>query len=131
MPYNCHPNSLEITLREFLTKVLWAEELSSPIEHSLTLNLFEVLPPGVREVKVIIKQVENFIFFRVENTVDHDPFMNNSSLTSTKTDTSTQHGLGLKNISDIADKYSGFLRSEYKDGHFISVVSLCYEPLDT
>ncbi|RAZ94637.1 hypothetical protein DK853_34125 [Klebsiella oxytoca] len=57
--------------------------------------------------------------------------MNNSSLTSTKTDTSTQHGLGLKNISDIADKYSGFLRSEYKDGHFISVVSLCYEPLDT
>lgn len=91
----------------------------------------KILPPGVREVKVIIKQVENFIFFRVENTVDYDPFMNNSSLTSTKTDTSTQHGLGLKNISDIADKYSGFLRSEYKDGHFISVVSLYYEPLDT
>lgn len=85
----------------------------------------------IREVKIIIKQVENFIFFRVENTVDHDPFKNNHSLTSTKSDTSMQHGLGLKNIRDIADKYNGFLRNEYKDGFFISVVSLCYEPLDT
>ncbi len=82
----------------------------------------------LREVKVAIKQVENFAFFRVENTVDHDPFEGNQSLTSTKTDMSMQHGLGLKNIRDIADKYSGFLRNEYKDGVFISVVSLCTEP---
>ncbi len=84
-----------------------------------------------REVKVIIKQVENFAFFRVENTAACNPFENNQSLISTKTDMSVQHGLGLKNIHDIADKYSGFLRSEYKDGFFVSVVSLCYEPLDT
>lgn len=91
----------------------------------------QIPPPGRREVKVMIKQVENFVFFRVENTVNHDPFKNNSSLASTKTDISTQHGLGLKNIGDIANKYSGFLRNEFKNGHFISVVSLCYEPLDT
>lgn len=91
----------------------------------------QIPSPGLREVKVTIKQVENFMFFRVENTVEHDPFKNNSSLASTKTDVSTQHGLGLKNIGDIANKYSGFLRNEFKDGHFISVVSLCYEPLDT
>lgn len=91
----------------------------------------QIPPPSIREVKVIIKQVENFVFFRVENTVNHDPFQNNSSLASTKTDVSTQHGLGLKNIGDIANKYSGFLRNEFKDGRFISVVSLCYEPLDT
>lgn len=87
--------------------------------------------PDTREVKVAIKQVENFVFFRVENTVDHDPFENNRSLSSTKTDTSMQHGLGLKNIRDIANKYNGFLRNEYKDGFFISVVSLCYEPWNT
>ena len=85
----------------------------------------------IREVKVIVKQVENFVFFRVENTVNNDPFENKRFLTSTKTDTSKQHGLGLKNIRDIAEKYNGFLRNEYKDGLFISVVSLCYEPLDT
>lgn len=91
----------------------------------------QIPSPGLREVKVIIKQVENFMFFRVENTVEHDPFQNNSSLASTKKDVSTQHGLGLKNIGDIANKYSGFLRNEFRDGRFISVVSLCYEPLDT
>lgn len=84
-----------------------------------------------REVKVVIKQVENFVFFRVENTVKSNPFEKNETLSSTKTDTSMQHGLGLKNIRDITDKYNGFLRNEYKDGFFISVVSLCYEPLDT
>lgn len=84
----------------------------------------------IREVKVIIKQVENFVFFRVENTVDHDPFENNHSLSSTKTDASMQHGLGLKNIRDIANKYNGFLRNEYKDGFFISVVSLCVDSFD-
>ncbi len=90
------------------------------------------MPPSyLREVKITIKHVENFVFFRVENTVDHDPFENNSSLSSTKTDTSAQHGLGLKNIHDITDKYSGFLRNEYKSGLFISVASFCYETLDT
>lgn len=84
-----------------------------------------------REVKVAVKQVGNFVFFRVENTVSCNPFENNQSLSSTKTDMSAQHGLGLKNIRDIADKYSGVLRSEYKDGVFISVVSLCCELLDT
>ena len=90
------------------------------------------MPPSyLCEVKITIKHVENFVFFRVENTVDHNPFENNSSLSSTKTDTSAQHGLGLKNIRDITDKYSGFLRNEYKSGLFISVASFCYETLDT
>lgn len=88
-------------------------------------------PSDLRKVIVTIKRVENFVFFRVENTVDHDPFENNSSLSSTKTDTSTQHGLGIKYIRDITDKYSGLLRNEYKDGLFISVASFCYETLDT
>ena len=84
-----------------------------------------------REINVIIKQVENFMFFRVENTVDHDPFRGNTALISTKKDTAVHHGLGLKNIREIAEKYNGSLRNEYRDGYFVSVVSLCYEPFDT
>lgn len=41
MPYNCYPISLETTLREFLTKVLQKEELSSPVRHSLSLEFLE------------------------------------------------------------------------------------------
>lgn len=104
--------------------------LSNQIDNAFDACM-QMSSTDIREVKVTVKQVENFVFFRVENTVDHDPFENNRFLTSTKTDTSKQHGLGLKNIRDIADKYNGLLRNEYKDGFFISVVSLCYEPLDT
>lgn len=41
MPYNSYPISLEITLREFLTRVLQMEELSPPVQHSLSLELLE------------------------------------------------------------------------------------------
>lgn len=41
MPYNSYPISLEITLREFLTRVLQMEELSPPVQHSLSLKLLE------------------------------------------------------------------------------------------
>lgn len=99
--------------------------LANQIDNAL--DACKQIPPSEpREVKVSMKQVENFLFFRVENTVEHNPFEHNRTLASTKTDPSAQHGLGLKNIRDIADKYSGFLRNEYKDGFFISVVSLCY-----
>lgn len=90
------------------------------------------MPSGsFRKVSISIKQVENFAFFRAENTVDHDPFERNASLRTTKNDPLGQHGFGLKNMHDIAEKYSGFLSNEYKGGRFISTVSLCYEPLNT
>lgn len=41
MIYNCCPISLDIALREFLTKVLWMEEVSYPVQHLLSLELFE------------------------------------------------------------------------------------------
>lgn len=41
MFYNSNPLSLDTTLRELLKKVLWHEELLSPIEHSLSLELLE------------------------------------------------------------------------------------------
>lgn len=41
MMYDHYPISLDITLREFLTKILSMEEWSSPVQHSLSLELFE------------------------------------------------------------------------------------------
>lgn len=38
---NLYPISLEITLREFLVKILWTEELSCPVQHSLSLELLK------------------------------------------------------------------------------------------
>lgn len=41
MPYNRYQISLEITLREFLIRVLQHEELVSPVQHALSLELLE------------------------------------------------------------------------------------------
>lgn len=104
--------------------------LANQIDNAL--NACSAMPPSMfREIIVEVRQVENFALFRVENTVDHDPFYNNKFLVSTKARSSLPHGLGLKNIKDIADKYDGSFRSEYHDGRFVSALSLCYQPLDT
>jgi len=90
----------------------------------------ELPDSGPREIVVEVYQNENFAFFRVENTVKGDPFENNPRLLSTKKDTSQLHGLGLKNIREIAEKYDGSLRNEYRNGRFLSVASLSFEPME-
>lgn len=59
------------------------------------------------------------------NPVAANPFLDNENLASTKTDSNVIHGLGLKNIQDIAKKYNGSLHCEYANGRFISTVLLC------
>lgn len=84
-----------------------------------------------RSVNVEIKQVKDIAFFKVDNTVESDPFENNKNLKSTKQGVEIHHGFGLENIRSIAEKYNGYMRTEYLDGRFFSSVSLCYKPLDT
>lgn len=98
-------------------------------------NAFEacekISNPTDRKVHVEIKQVQSFVFFKVGNTVVSNPFDNNPNLHSTKHISSELHGYGLLNMENIAQKYEGSVRSEFKDGRFISVVSLCDLPFDT
>lgn len=75
-----------------------------------------------RSVKVQIWQKESFVFFKVINTVDKNPFDNLNNLKSTKDNSDTMHGLGIKNIRETAAKYDGFLKNNYIDGYFISLV---------
>lgn len=84
-----------------------------------------------RKISVEVMRINDFVFLKVENTVNCDPFLNNRDLKSTKADQSSPHGLGLINIRSIAKKYEGTVRHEFKNGTFISSVSLCQRPLDT
>lgn len=78
-----------------------------------------------RNVHIDIRQQESFVLFRVSNSVASNPFFENENLASTKSGSTVVHGLGLKNIQDIAEKYNGSLKNEYVDGHFISTVLIC------
>lgn len=98
-------------------------------------NAFEacikISDPARRVVHTEIKQAQSFVFLKVENTVVSDPFEDNPHLVSTKNESSEPHGYGLLNIENIAQKYEGSVRSEFVNGKFISVVSLCDLPFDT
>lgn len=98
-------------------------------------NAFEaciqIPDPTKRLVHAEIKQIQSFVILRVENTVLSDPFINNPNLSTTKPASSVPHGFGLLNMKSIAQKYEGTLRTEFSDGKFISVVSLCDLPFDT
>lgn len=98
-------------------------------------NAFEacmqIANPAKRIVHVEIKQAQSFVILRVENTVLSNPFASNPELHSTKPNLSVPHGYGLLNIRSIAQKYEGTLRTEFVNGQFISVVSLCDLPFDT
>lgn len=80
-----------------------------------------------REIRAEVRQVRSFAFFQVENSVAENPLLHNRELRSTKQDGSPLHGIGLRSIREIADKYDGSVRHEYKDGRFLSVVTLCFE----
>lgn len=84
-----------------------------------------------RQIVVNVSQRDRFAFFRVENTTINDPFQDNPDLQSTKSDVASAHGLGLLSIKTLVEKYNGSLHQEYTNGRFISVASVCFDPLDT
>lgn len=98
--------------------------LSNQIE-----NAFEacakIVIPSERFVSVDIRQQQNFVIFKVCNSVQENPFTHNSVLATTKPNDPYQHGLGIRNILDTAKKYNGSLRNTYADGIFTSTVMLC------
>ena len=98
--------------------------MSNQIENAL--EACDKLEQG-RRVWIDIRQQANFVLFRVINPVAQDPFLTNHDLASTKTDTTRIHGIGLRNLYDIAKKYNGAVKSEYVDGRFISTVLLCVD----
>lgn len=86
------------------------------------------LPPSFpRRVDVKIYIQGHMAFFVVENTMDHDPHINNENLETTKTDTDRQHGLGLYNIRETAKLYNGHMTIHYKEGVVRSTTFLCFE----
>ncbi len=77
-----------------------------------------------RFVSVEIWKRESFVFFKVINSVDENPFDKNHRLVSKKKSTNGMHGLGIKNIQDVAGRYEGSVEMTYHNGRFISTVML-------
>lgn len=76
-----------------------------------------------RKIYILIYANEEYLSITVENTSLPVPQKQLELLTTTKTDT-LNHGLGLKNIRTIVERYQGSLSLQYKDNLFTACAIL-------
>lgn len=76
MKYNCFPIPLNMTLKEFLTKVLWIEELMTPVQHSLTIELlekFQIAGCNYYDLLAVVSSVNSFSEKELEDLISLSP----------------------------------------------------------
>ena len=71
-----------------------------------------------------INTYENILFIHIKNTYDGNIIKEKETLMTTKEEKQL-HGLGLKSVSSILEKYDGDIIYDYNDIYFITDVMLC------
>ncbi len=130
---NCKMNEAVIHDIDFVHKIQFDKELKiSPVDICAILanqidNALEAclkIPKKEnRKIKVEIWQKESFTFFKIINTVKNNPFKSDGTLETSKDDNEL-HGYGIKNIQETANKHNGYLKNDYIDGCFVSLVMI-------
>lgn len=79
----------------------------------------------VKEPYICFKMqyVDSMLFIEIKNSIDHTPEAGKSLLSSRKDDT-FYHGLGLKNVRHIIEKYSGTMNIDIQDNCFVNKIVL-------
>lgn len=78
---------------------------------------------GKSEIQLKIWNKANYCCIKISNTVESDILAENPQLTTSK-ENKKLHGVGLKSVRDIVEKYSGMLNYQQKSGKFYVYVSL-------
>lgn len=76
-----------------------------------------------KEIFIEVKKVRLYLLITVKNTIGESVLKNNSELKSTKED-KLNHGLGIKNVKKIVEKYNGFVTFDEKNDKFSCKVML-------
>ena len=78
---------------------------------------------GKSEIRLKIWNKANYCCVKISNTVETDILAENPHLKTSKADKKL-HGVGLKSVKDIVEKYSGMLNYQQKADNFYVYVSL-------
>lgn len=70
-----------------------------------------------------MRQMNEMIIIKIENSCETNPLLLNSTLVSTKNDKS-MHGWGLRSVSSTVEKYDGIFDVSYKNQVFRVIASL-------
>ena len=92
---------------------------------NLVKNAVEELENSQSDSKRIVfevKQGKNFLHITVKNTIDYEKIsLKNNFPITTKKD-KKMHGLGLKNVEKVAEKYNGKYEYTIENGYYIAEV---------
>lgn len=72
---------------------------------------------GEKEIDVKIRYQNNILFIHIENTFDSALIYHGDRIRTSKEDRAN-HGIGLKNIEKIIEKYNGLMNIHHKDNKF-------------
>ncbi len=94
--------------------------LSNALENALHACIEQKMEGNAASITVRGYQKNSTVFLEITNScTDHIPFSKGVPITRQK-----GHGIGVKSICSIVDKYHGVYHFEVKDAHFILRVSL-------
>lgn len=92
---------------------------------SVIANLFDNAIEASRglsgaSIRIVIKPVKNYLSFQFQNRVEEDVITKNPGLHTTKGD-QKNHGIGLKVVRSIVEKYDGILNFRMAEDQYFSV----------
>lgn len=73
-----------------------------------------------RSIKISLKSDEHYLYCTIENSVQENIILDSSKLPKTSKADSMLHGLGLRHVKELAEKYDGQLFLKCEDKHFIT-----------
>ena len=92
---------------------------------NLLNNAIEAIEKAERKYFFInIYFEKNILFIHIENTYDGNIIKEKETVMTTREEKQS-HGLGLKSVSSILEKYDGDIIYDYNDIYFITDVMLC------
>lgn len=115
------PFEVDACLSESLT--ISSLDLCSLLSNMLDNALEASIDAASPAVKVTIRPTKDYLLLQVSNAVAADVLKKNPELATTKAD-SDKHGLGIKIIRKITEKYQGMCSFEMQDGVFVAKVLL-------
>ena len=77
-----------------------------------------------KEIRIKAVSKNSFFSINVVNSAFR-PIVSNAGLFKTTKPQKMMHGLGMKNMQEVVDKYDGVMTTDFKDGFFAVNVMLC------
>lgn len=105
----------EITIRDVDLVVLLSNLLNNAVEAC------EKASKKIIKMKFAVE--DNQIILSIKNTIAEMPIENGGTFITSKTMEPTEHGIGLKNVEEVIEKYNGSYVIDYNDKMFgISII---------